>query len=116
LLTGLLAALWHARRIAGPLDALSDGAAALGRGEAPPPVPRGVREASAAARALAGAAADLARRGRERDEAERRLGLLVAELNHRVKNTLATVQSLAAQQPGGRTGTSGASPATSTAG
>jgi hypothetical protein len=34
LLTGLLAALWHARRIADPLKALSDGAAALGRGAA----------------------------------------------------------------------------------
>jgi two-component sensor histidine kinase len=97
LLTGLLAALWHAKRIAAPLRALSDGAAALGRGDAPPPVPRGVREASAAARALSRAAEDLARRGRERDAAERRRGLLVAELNHRVKNTLATIQSLAAQ-------------------
>jgi PAS domain S-box-containing protein len=33
----------------------------------------------------------------ERKEAERRQNLLVDELNHRVKNTLATVQSLAAQ-------------------
>jgi len=33
----------------------------------------------------------------ERKEAERRQKLLVDELNHRVKNTLATVQSLAAQ-------------------
>ena len=97
LLTGLLAAVWHARRISGPLGALSGGATALGRGDAPPPVPRGVREASAAGRALSAAASDLARRGRERDVAERRRGLLVAELNHRVKNTLATVQSLAAQ-------------------
>ncbi len=97
LVTGLLAALWHARRIARPLSALSGAAAAIGRGARPPPVPRGVREASAAARSLSGAAADLARRGRERGQAERRLGLLVAELNHRVKNTLATVQSLAAQ-------------------
>jgi two-component sensor histidine kinase len=97
LFTGLLAALWHARRITGPVGALSAGATALGRGAAPPPVPRGVREASAAGLALSGAAADLARRGRERDVAERRRGLLVAELNHRVKNTLATVQSLAAQ-------------------
>jgi len=97
LLTGLLAALWHARRIARPLGALSDGAAALGRGAAPSPVPRGVLEASVAGRALSEAAADLARRGRERDVAERRRGLLVAELNHRVKNTLATVQSLALQ-------------------
>jgi two-component sensor histidine kinase len=104
LLTGLLAALWHARRISGPLKALSAGAAALGRGAVPPPVPRGVREASAAGRALAGAAKDLARRGRERDQAERRRALLVAELNHRVKNTLATVQSLAAQTAKGAEG------------
>ena len=33
----------------------------------------------------------------ERKEAERRQKLLIDELNHRVKNTLATVQSLAAQ-------------------
>jgi two-component sensor histidine kinase len=32
-----------------------------------------------------------------RGEAERRQGLLINELNHRVKNTLATVQSMAAQ-------------------
>jgi two-component sensor histidine kinase len=97
LLTGLLAALWHARRIARPLGALSVAAAAVGRDAAPPPVPPGVREATTAAGALAAAAADLARRGRERDVAERRRVLLVAELNHRVKNTLATVQSLAEQ-------------------
>ena len=77
LLTGLLAALLHARRIAAPLDALSAGAAALGRGAPPPPVPRGVREASAVARALSDASDDLARRGQERDQAERRRALLV---------------------------------------
>ena len=55
---------------------------------------------------LAGLATDVT----ARHEAEERRRLLVAELNHRVKNTLATVQSLARQ-----TGRAAASPAEFTA-
>ncbi len=60
------------RPVAGPLAGLEDGA---------PP------------RRIAGLASDVT----ARHDAEERRRLLVAELNHRVKNTLATVQSLARQ-------------------
>lgn len=50
----------------------------------------------------------LARNATTRKEAEARQALLIAELNHRVKNTLATVQSIAQQTarstPGGAAG------------
>jgi PAS domain S-box-containing protein len=56
---------------------------------------RGELERDAAGRAVLvrGAQQDIT----ERKEAEDRQGLMLAELNHRVKNTLATVQSIAAQ-------------------
>ena len=77
--------------IARPLRELALAAGALGRDEPLPPLPRFlVREGEMVAQALTGASAELARR-----EAAHRL--LVDELNHRVKNTLATVQSMAAQ-------------------
>ena len=97
LLLGLISAAWQARRIARPLGALAAGAAALGQGHVLPPVPRGIREATQVEAALGQAAAMLVRRDKERDENERRRGLLTAELNHRVKNALATVQATAAQ-------------------
>ncbi|WP_246693007.1 sensor histidine kinase, partial [Methylobacterium sp. WL64] len=77
--------------IARPLRDLAAAAGALGRDGPLPPLPRAiVREGAMIADALTGAADELARRG----EAQR---LLIDELNHRVKNTLATVQSMAAQ-------------------
>ncbi|MDP4005542.1 sensor histidine kinase [Methylobacterium sp. NEAU K] len=77
--------------IARPLRDLAAAAGALGRDGPLPPLPRAiVREGAMIAEALTGAADELARR------AEAHL-LLVDELNHRVKNTLATVQSMAAQ-------------------
>lgn len=80
-----------AGRIARPLRELAEAAAALGRDEPLPALPRSlVREGRSVAEALVFASAELRRR-----EVVRRL--LVDELNHRVKNTLATVQSLAAQ-------------------
>jgi two-component sensor histidine kinase len=54
-------------------------------------------EFGALGEAFDGAAAEVERRERELREGEKRQQLLIAELNHRVKNTLATVQSLAAQ-------------------
>ena len=86
LLAWLLAGL-----IARPLRDLAAAAGALGRDQKLPPLPRSlVREGAMIADALGAAADELARRA----EAHR---LLVDELNHRVKNTLATVQSMAAQ-------------------
>jgi two-component sensor histidine kinase len=97
LLLGLISATWHANRIGHSVLALAEGAAALGHSAMPRPAPRGVREATRASVALRRAARSLARRGHERDIAERRRSLVVAELNHRVKNMLATVQAIAAQ-------------------
>jgi two-component sensor histidine kinase len=77
--------------IARPLRDLASAAGALGRDAPLPPLPRPiVREGALIAEALTGAADELDRRA----EAHR---LLVDELNHRVKNTLATVQAMAAQ-------------------
>jgi two-component sensor histidine kinase len=86
LLAWLLAGL-----IARPLRELAGAAGALGRGQPLPALPRSlVREGTMIAEALDAAADELARRA----QAHR---LLIDELNHRVKNTLATVQSMAAQ-------------------
>lgn len=86
LLAWLLAGL-----IARPLRELAAAAGALGRGQPLPGLPRSlVREGTMIAEALDAAADELARRA----QAHR---LLIDELNHRVKNTLATVQSMAAQ-------------------
>jgi two-component sensor histidine kinase len=86
LLAWLLAGL-----IARPLRELAIAAGALGHDQPLPPLPRSImREGTLIADALGSAADELARRA----EAHR---LLVDELNHRVKNTLATVQSMAAQ-------------------
>jgi two-component sensor histidine kinase len=79
---GLLLALLLARRIAASLRVLR--MLGEGAGGLPDRMPRaGVREVDDVVRLLA--------------DASRRRALLVAELNHRVKNTLATVQSVAAQ-------------------
>jgi two-component sensor histidine kinase len=77
---GLLLALLLGRRVVASLHVLE----MLGQGRPAGLVPKaGLREVDDIARALADAA--------------RRQALLIAELNHRVKNTLATVQSVAVQ-------------------
>ncbi|MGG5811995.1 sensor histidine kinase [Falsiroseomonas sp. CW058] len=93
---GLLAvvALWltstalAARRIGRPIESLRDAALALADRRAPPQLDTGVAEVNAVGEALAEAA-------ERRDAAERQRDLLVRELHHRVKNLLATAQSLA---------------------
>ncbi len=83
--------------LARPLRRLAIAAAALGRGE-PAVVPASaVREAQAISHALKAAADALRRQEEERRAADARQDLLIHELNHRVKNTLATVQSMARQ-------------------
>ncbi len=83
--------------LARPLRRLAIAAAALGRGE-PVAVPASaVREAQAISLALTAAADALGRQEEERRAADARQDLLIHELNHRVKNTLATVQSMARQ-------------------
>ncbi|WP_264048913.1 sensor histidine kinase [Methylobacterium flocculans] len=86
-----LAAWLLAGRIARPMRNLASAAEALGRGEPLPPIADPiVREGRCIADALAGASDGI----RRRDATQR---LLIDELNHRVKNTLATVQSMAVQ-------------------
>ncbi|MEH3145551.1 MAG: sensor histidine kinase [Methylobacterium frigidaeris] len=83
--------------LARPLRRLAVAAAALGRGGAVRPPETVVREAQAIGWALAAAADSLNRQAEERRQADERQQLLIHELNHRVKNTLATVQSMARQ-------------------
>ncbi|MGF9761844.1 HWE histidine kinase domain-containing protein [Microvirga sp. 0TCS3.31] len=86
-LTAILA--WFAAElVARPLRALAGSAEALGRGQ-PMHVPeRAPSEVGRVADALSAASRELAER-------DRRQTLLINELNHRVKNTLATVQTMA---------------------
>ncbi|TNC11459.1 HAMP domain-containing protein [Methylobacterium terricola] len=83
--------------LARPLRRLAIAAAALGRGDAVVVPASAVREAQAISHALTAAADALRRQGEERRAADARQELLIHELNHRVKNTLATVQSMARQ-------------------
>ena len=57
-----LAAMWLGRRVAGPIQALAEGAAAMGRGEAVAPLRTPVREVNRVAGALGGASAALKQR------------------------------------------------------
>ena len=90
LLLGLaaLAGLLAARRIAGPVASLGAAATALAEGKPPPRLATPVAEVNAVAKAMADAA-------ERREAAEGQRDLLVRELHHRVKNLLATAQSLA---------------------
>ncbi|WP_407528727.1 sensor histidine kinase [Methylobacterium oryzisoli] len=92
------AAGWFAAAsLARPLRRLAIAADALGRG-APLAIPASpVREAQAIGLALSAAGEALGQRAEERRQAEARQDLLIHELNHRVKNTLATVQAMARQ-------------------
>ncbi len=74
--------------VAHPLLALAGSAQALGRGEPIRILQKGPREVGQVADALMTAA-------RELSDERRRQDLLVNELNHRVKNTLSTIQSMA---------------------
>ncbi|HEV7265125.1 MAG TPA: sensor histidine kinase [Falsiroseomonas sp.] len=81
LLALALVGVWFfARRLAGGITALAAHGAALEGGQHVPPPTTAVREVNEVGAALATAAA--------------RHGLMVHELNHRVRNTLATVDSM----------------------
>jgi two-component sensor histidine kinase len=87
---GLVMAVAVAKSVAKPIEALAATARSTARAPGEPPPPSGIAEIDelAAAFATAVAAVDA------RDQHQR---LLINELNHRVKNTLATVQSIAHQ-------------------
>jgi two-component sensor histidine kinase len=77
-----------ARRIGGPVAELGAAASLLGEGAAPPRLATPLAEVNVIAAAMADAA-------QRRALAEGQRDLLVRELHHRVKNLLATAQSLA---------------------
>jgi two-component sensor histidine kinase len=93
----LVLALLYGRGLAKGLLDLSLSAKMLGRGEPIPSTSTSVQEVNRISRAMAQASADLHEKALAQETAARRQELLIHELNHRVKNTLATVQSLAWQ-------------------
>jgi two-component sensor histidine kinase len=88
LLLAVAATLLVARRIGEPMRSLGVAAAALADGRPVPRLATPVAEVNAVAAAMADAA-------EKRQAAEEQRDLLVRELHHRVKNLLATAQSLA---------------------
>jgi two-component sensor histidine kinase len=97
LVGGLLSARWFARPISRDIGDLAEQARRLAG--ANPQVELGgqFEETAAVREVLARAAETLAEREAEQAAANDRQRTLINELNHRVKNTLATVQSLARQ-------------------
>ena len=89
-LGSIILALLYGRYITPPILRMRDEALKLGRREPVASFRTGVAEFNAVSEALAIAARDLEREG----ESNR---LLINELNHRVKNTLASVQAIANQ-------------------
>jgi two-component sensor histidine kinase len=76
---------------------LSRRAAALGAGEPVAPMSSRLAELERVSQALSGAAAAIDERERQRARSEAQRQLLINELDHRVKNTLAIVQSIVHQ-------------------
>jgi two-component sensor histidine kinase len=97
---GVSGAVLVGRRISRDMRSLVAGAQAITRGEAVAPRPEDLDETSEVRRALRHASSELQERERERTAASARQQVMINELNHRVKNTLATVQSLARQSLG----------------
>jgi two-component sensor histidine kinase len=93
----LALAFLYGRGLAKGLLDLSLAATALGNGEQSPATSTSVQEVNQISRAMAQASAALHEKALAQEAAARRQELLIHELNHRVKNTLATVQSLAWQ-------------------
>jgi two-component sensor histidine kinase len=95
LVGGLLSARWFARPISRDIDELADQARRLASDKQSVAPGGHLPETAAVRDAMAAAATGLAQREAERDAAAARQATLINELNHRVKNSLATVQSLA---------------------
>lgn len=91
----LLVALRMSAALSQPISRAAHAAAALGRGEEVVPMRTNLIEANAVTSALATAARALAERQTAQRRWEERQRLLLAELSHRVKNSLAVVQALA---------------------
>jgi two-component sensor histidine kinase len=97
---GAAVALAVSREISASVRGLGADAKALAAGEAVPLVPDRFQEIAEVRTALHDAAAQLRAREAEEQRAHQRQQLMINELNHRVKNTLFTVQSLARQSLG----------------
>ncbi|MDG2523481.1 HWE histidine kinase domain-containing protein [Caulobacter segnis] len=97
---GVTAAIMVSRRISREVVSLMGDAAAIGRGGVVQERPRDLFETAEVRGALREVSQALAERENERQAADNRQQLMINELNHRVKNTLATVQSLAWQSLG----------------
>ncbi len=95
-LSVLLAALFG-RRLAAETARIAEQARALGEGRPVAPMPSRIAELVLVGEALAGAATAVEDRAGERERALEQRRLLINELNHRVKNSLAAVQSIARQ-------------------
>jgi two-component sensor histidine kinase len=92
----LVAARVLGNRLAGAIGRLAVAGSALDRDEAAPIAASGIREIDDVARTLTQAGERLRGAAAQRAEAEERQRLILHELNHRVKNTLAMVQAMAA--------------------
>jgi two-component sensor histidine kinase len=92
---GAAVAVRYSRRISRDIRGLRAEAVALGAGAEAEPTAHELAETLEVRQALQAAAAALRERDAERARASHRQQLMIHELNHRVKNTLATVQSLA---------------------
>ncbi len=97
---GATVALVFSRDISVAVRGLAIDARAVVAGEEIAPTADGLREIAEVRAALHDAAAQLRAREAEEHRAHQRQQLMINELNHRVKNTLATVQSLARQSLG----------------
>ena len=90
-------ALVFSRGITTSAQGLAERARALGAGEQVQPLTSRLAEFALISDALVAAAKAIADRLRERERSEAQRELLVNELNHRVKNSLAVAQSIATQ-------------------
>ena len=97
---GAAVALLFSRDISVAVRGLVVDARAVAAGEAVSTAPDSLSEIAEVRAALHDAAAQLRAREAEEHRAHQRQRLMINELNHRVKNTLATVQSLARQSLG----------------
>jgi two-component sensor histidine kinase len=100
---GAAVALVFSRDISVAVRGLAIDARAVVAGEEIAPTPGGLSEIAEVRAALHDAAAQLRAREAEEERAHQRQQLMINELNHRVKNTLFTVQSLARQSLGRQT-------------
>jgi two-component sensor histidine kinase/CheY-like chemotaxis protein len=93
-------AAWFATRVSHAISSLAREAATLSRGEAFRPPATNISEMQQLGESLKSTSELLRRREAERDAAQKYQRFLMAELDHRVKNTLASVQAVARQTLG----------------